>query len=383
MPTSRIATTPRCICQFAHLRIARWLRKARSLLLRPYSSFRDAPPFFDGASFIRSVGRCAKPHIDHAPDRGSACPGPRSARSRAPAPAPARFGQQDALIAVQHHVPPPLTIRTSRATGIPTAWRRQIIASASGTCHRPPARNQRQIGPYRARRQCVHMLPGVDQRQPAHVPPQRRHGGSRRLCHQHRPAECGAGPGHGGQIVDAGACRPGPDQRADGKIEGKFRGYLRRRLAGTVDRQQVDHELGAFRSMARHRPRTRMLFLRWVREIAMPSPNVRQTATQPQSERKAVSASAAATVGPARRGRISLVAVFHCCMRHPRPSSGTSSGKLMPTACACSGLSDVAVMPGWVLVSKQDQPVQPRASSQRKSVRLTPRQPKALVRRRA
>ena len=55
----------------------------------------------------------------------------------------------------------------------------------------------------------------------------------------------------------------------------------------------------------------------------------------------------------------------------------TSAGKSMPAWAAISGTSDVAVMPGCVLTSRQTRPSIPsRRSSNRKSARLTPRQPK-------
>ena len=48
-----------------------------------------------------------------------------------------------------------------------------------------------------------------------------------------------------------------------------------------------------------------------------------------------------------------------------------------------TGDSEVGVIPGWVLVSRITSPSRPRGSSQRKSVRLRPRQSSASCARRA
>ena len=53
-----------------------------------------------------------------------------------------------------------------------------------------------------------------------------------------------------------------------------------------------------------------------------------------------------------------------------------SSGKLMPQCAACSGASEVGVMPGWVFTSSTIRPSTPFVSSHRKSVRLTPLHPR-------
>jgi hypothetical protein len=56
----------------------------------------------------------------------------------------------------------------------------------------------------------------------------------------------------------------------------------------------------------------------------------------------------------------------------------TSAWKSMPAYAAISGTSDVAVMPGCVLTSRQiNSSVPPGRSSYLKSARLTPRQPRA------
>src|SRR5690606_20163108 len=56
----------------------------------------------------------------------------------------------------------------------------------------------------------------------------------------------------------------------------------------------------------------------------------------------------------------------------------TSSSKEWPAWRACSGTSDVSVMPGWVLSSRQtSSPSTPAASLKRKSARVTPRHPSA------
>ena len=52
----------------------------------------------------------------------------------------------------------------------------------------------------------------------------------------------------------------------------------------------------------------------------------------------------------------------------------------MPAHLACSGASDSGVMPGWVLSSRMTRPCVPGLlSSQRKSARLSPLQPKAIT----
>src|SRR5690606_30154951 len=56
----------------------------------------------------------------------------------------------------------------------------------------------------------------------------------------------------------------------------------------------------------------------------------------------------------------------------------TSSSNECPAWRACSGTSDVSVMPGWVLISRQtSSPSSPAKSLKRKSVRDTPRHPSA------
>src|SRR5690606_28485948 len=56
----------------------------------------------------------------------------------------------------------------------------------------------------------------------------------------------------------------------------------------------------------------------------------------------------------------------------------TSSSNEWPACLACSGTSDVSVMPGWVLISRQtSSPSSPARSLKRKSLRVTPRHPSA------
>ena len=64
----------------------------------------------------------------------------------------------------------------------------------------------------------------------------------------------------------------------------------------------------------------------------------------------------------------------------PPPSSARASPKDMPQCAACSGASEVGVMPGWVLVSRRMRPVEAaRCRPSGSPSALTPRQPSASV----
>ena len=165
----------------------------------------------------------------------------------------------------------------------------------------------------------------------------------------------------------------------DGQVEGEdlanVFGHL---VGGAFDGEEIDHELRPLLDLAAHFMGgfQQLLAPVWVggpetcgegNEADGQAPAQEDAHTRGQHQ-------ALQLVGAARgRG----VAAFQRSHEASSTIQRHISGKLMPTWAACSGLSDVGVIPGWVLVSKRIRPSMPLVSSQRKSVRLTPLQPSA------
>ncbi len=305
------------------------------------------------------------------------------------------LGQQDALVAVQHHVPAPLADAHQAAQARRAAARRRRPAPAprAPRRRRPVARDQRQVGAVGARGQ--RRRPGGRSASSSSSPSRVRQISDRHpLGHAHLQHAAGA---H--RTCGVGAPRRAPSTRCAaspsrsrskediGKRSGQPRADRLRDRVGEAPSTAImlDHEFrplldraGAALTPGRSAPRGGRR-RRSQRPSTADDQRQRQAEPQRRARKNGVSHSRLQPVGQPRRRGIGVGAAAQRSHEASSTIQRQSAPKGMPAWAACSGASEVGVMPGWVLVSSRISPSRPRASSQRKSVRLTPRQPSAAV----
>mmetsp|Transcript_3616 Transcript_3616/g.6613 ORF Transcript_3616/g.6613 Transcript_3616/m.6613 type:complete len:370 (+) Transcript_3616:174-1283(+) len=323
-----------------------------------------------------------------------------------------RLGQHDPSLVSQHHIPPPLAHAHQSMNP---------VAQNLGGGNQVKRFGHGEVGPLPAqkRQRCFHLAVAeagnevaflVDDAQPLMGQPER---GGHPLVDTNRQVAAGLDPQIGGS--DRRQCLKTAAQFVEVEIEGRDRQIQRQRGAdlfghvvrGAVDAKHVDAKLGAVLDLAtdlvggleqsRDPGVVRKIPRHGCKEREQRDAKMQRLAEdrrQPQPRDAVAELGGRRIMG--RRGRAGQIATRNdgphrgaaqlpfrtVCRYLSHDASSTSqrhsAPKLMPVACACSGVSEVGVIPGCVLTSRMISPAKPRASSHRKSVRLTPRHPSAV-----